>query len=294
VLGFALPQFGQAARNDLTRFASTAEELGAASLWVADRLLAPVNPTIGYGGTDTIPVEFRTCFDPFIALGVAAAATKTARLGSSVLVGPWYPPVQLSRQLTSIDVVSGGRLIVGLGIGWSPEEYQAAGAPFTRRGAQLDELLDVLDALWTRTPVEHHGARWSVPASWVDLKPVQQPRPPVYLGAFTPKGLSRIGRRADGWLPVVQVPGAVRLEALSWQRQAIDAAADAAGRDPITIRTTVRVNVAPGTNVDEIATALRLLDDNGYHDVFIDLTYVVCGADALLDWAQQLLDASTR
>ena len=206
VLGFAVPQFGESAHGDLAHFASTAEQLGADSLWVGDRLLAPVHPTVGYGGTDDIPVQFRTCLDPFVSLAVAATVTTTARLGSSVVVAPWYPPVQLARQLTSIDVISGGRLLPGFGIGWSPEEYQAAGAPFSRRGAQLDELLDTLEALWTTNPVKHQGDRWSIPESWVDLKPVQRPRPPIYLGAFTPVGLKRIGERADGWLAAVQVP----------------------------------------------------------------------------------------
>ena len=180
-----MPQFGESAHLDvgeLARFASTAEQLGADSLWVGDRLLAAVHPTVGYAGKDTIPDQFRTNLDPFIALTVAATATTTAQLGSSVFVAPWYPPVQLARQLTSIDVISGGRLLPGFGIGWSPEEYQAAGAPFARRGAQLDELLDVLDELWTANPVQHEGTRWSIPESWVDLKPVQRPRPPVYLG----------------------------------------------------------------------------------------------------------------
>ncbi len=232
VLGFAVPQFGASAHLDvgeLARFASTAEQLGAASLWVGDRLLAAVNPTVGYAGKDTIPEQFRTNLDPFIALTVAATATTTARLGSSVFVAPWYPPVQLARQLTSIDVISGGRLLPGFGIGWSPEEYQAAGAPFARRGAQLDELLDVLDALWTTNPVQHEGTRWSMPESWVDLKPVQRPRPPVYLGAFTPPGLKRVGARADGWMAGVQVPGGVNLDMLNWQRGAIDEAASRGG-----------------------------------------------------------------
>jgi probable F420-dependent oxidoreductase len=204
VLGFAVPQFGGSAHLDvgeLARFASTAEQLGADSLWVGDRLLAAVNPTVGYVGTDTVPEQFRTNLDPFIALTVAATVTTTAQLGSSVFVAPWYPPVPLARQLTSIDVISGGRLLPGFGIGWSPEEYQAAGAPFRRRGAQLDELLDALDALWTVNPVRLDGERWSIPESWVNLKPVQRPRPPVYLGAFNPAGLKRVGERADGWMP---------------------------------------------------------------------------------------------
>ena len=294
MLGFALPQFGQSARDDLAHFAATAEQLGAAGLWVGDRLLAPVNPAIGYPGTDAIPQQFRTSLDPFVTLAVAAVVTSTAKLGSSLLVAPWYPPVQLGRQLTSIDVVSRGRLIVGLGIGWSPDEYQAAAASFSRRGAQLDEQLDALEALWTSTPVKHEGARWSVPPSWVDLKPVQRPHPPIYLGAFTPAGLSRVGRRADGWLAAVRVPGGVHLAALSAQRQAIEAAATAAGRDPGSISTNVRVNVAHGTAVDEVADAVRRLADNGYTDVFVDLMYVVTGADAMLNWVQRLLAASAR
>jgi probable F420-dependent oxidoreductase len=292
VLGFAVPQFGESAHLDVgefARFASTAERFGADSLWVGDRLLAAVHPTVGYAGKDTIPGQFRTNLDPFIALTVAATATTTARLGSSVFVAPWYPPVQLARQLTSIDVISGGRLLPGFGIGWSPDEYQAAGAPFARRGAQLDELLDVLDALWTANPVRHEGTRWSIPESWVDLKPVQRPRPPVYLGAFTPAGLRRIGTRADGWMAGVQVPGGVHLKALNWQRAAIDDAARAAGRDPSVIHTYVRINVAEGTSVDEVAQAVRLLADHGYPDALVDFIYAVTGTDAQLEWVERLL-----
>jgi probable F420-dependent oxidoreductase len=222
-------------------------------------------------------------------LTVAATATTTAQLGTSVLVAPWYPPVQLARQLTSIDVISGGRLLPGFGIGWSPEEYQAAGAPFRRRGAQLDELLDALVSLWTANPARHEGARWSVPESWVNLKPVQRPHPPVYLGAFTQAGLKRVGGRADGWMAGVQAPGGVNMDMLNWQRQTIDDAARAAGRDPSAIHTYVRVNVAKGTPVDKVADAVRVLADNGYPDAFVDLMYVATGTDAHLEWVERLL-----
>lgn len=289
VLGFAVPQFGRAAYDDLARFATTAEELGADSLWVGDRLLAAVNPTVGYIGKDTVPGEFRTNLDPFVALTVAAAATSRVRLGSSVFVAPWYPPVQFARQLTSIDVISRGRLLPGFGIGWSPDEYQAAGAPFRRRGPQLDELLDTLDALWTTNPVQHDGARWSVPQSWVDLKPVQRPRPPIYLGAFTPAGLKRIGERADGWMAAVRAAGGADIGMLKSQRQTIDDAARAAGRDPSAIHTYVRINVAEGTSVEQVAEAVGMLRDNGYPDAFVDLMYVVTGTDAHLTWVERLL-----
>jgi probable F420-dependent oxidoreductase len=289
VLGFSVPQYGQSAHAELARFATTAEQLGADSLWVGDRLLAAVHPTVGYVGGDTIPQQFRTCLDPFIAMTVAATATSKVRLGSSVFVAPWYPPVQLARQLTSIDVISRGRLLPGFGIGWSPDEYQAAGVPFARRGAQLDELLDVLDVLWTANPVRYEGERWSIPESWVALKPVQRPRPPIYLGAFTSPGLKRVGARADGWMAGVQVPGGLRVEALNRQRGAIDKAALAAGRDPSAIGTYVRISVAEGTPADRVAEAVRLLADNGYPDAFVDLMYAVTGVDAQLEWVERLL-----
>ncbi|WP_280361072.1 LLM class flavin-dependent oxidoreductase [Nocardia wallacei] len=215
----------------------------------------------------------------------------TARLGSNVLVAPWYPPVALARQLTSIDVVSGGRLLPGFGIGWSPEEFEAAGVPLRERGARLDELLDVLAAMWTTNPVEHRGRHWTVPPSWVDLKPAQRPHPPIYLGAFTPPGLTRVGRRADGWLAVVQVPGRThRADELEQQRAVIDEAARAAGRDPQAIHTFVRVNVAAGSRIEQVAETLRLLTDNGYEDTFVDLMFAVSGIDEHLEWADRLLN----
>ena len=293
VLGFAVPQFGESAHLDLgelARFASTAEQLGADSLWVGDRLLAAVNPTVGYAGKDTIPEQFRTNLDPFIALTVAATATTTAQLGSSVFVAPWYPPVQLARQLTSIDVISGGRLLPGFGIGWSPEEYQAAGAPFRRRGAQLDELLDALDALWTANPVRHEGERWSIPESWVNLKPVQRPHPPIYLGAFTPAGLKRVGdarRRLDGRGAGAAAACTSTCSTGSGRRSTTRPAR----RDVTRRRSTPMCgSTSPkGTPVDKVADAVQVLADNGYPDAFVDLMYVATGTDAQLEWVERLL-----
>jgi len=118
---------------------------------------------------------------------------------------------------------------------------------------------------------------------------VQRPRPPIYLGAFTPPGLKRVGTRADGWMAAVQVSGGVRLEALNRQRGAIDEAAREAGRDPSAIHTYVRINVAEGTPVNKVAAALGVLADNGYPDAFVDLLYVATGTDAHLEWVERLL-----
>ncbi len=204
--GLTLPQFGTAAGDAarIGRFAADAEAAGAASLWVGDRLLAAREPVIGYGGTDTIPVEFRRALDPFAVLAAAAVTTTTARLGSSVLVAPLYAPALLARSLSTVAALSDGRLVAGLGIGWSPDEYAAAGVGFDRRGARLDELLDTLDVLWSGRGEGLDGRFWTTPAAWVETP---SPRPPLYLSAFSELALRRVGRRCDGWPPVARLAG---------------------------------------------------------------------------------------
>lgn len=291
MLGCALPQFGEAVYSDLAQFASLAEGLGADSLWVGDRLLAAQNPRVGYRGSDTVPTEFRRCLDPLIALTIAASATTNARLGASVLVAPFYKPVPMARQLSSIDVISGGRLMPGFGIGWSPDEFQAAGAPFANRGAQLDEFLDVLAAVWGPDPVVYEGNRWSVPPSFIGLKPVQQPHPPIYLSGFAPPALRRIGRRADGWLPVVSLPGPVDVDALNHDRKIIADAAVAAGRSGSDIHAYVRINVAQDASLEDVRVAIRKLRDNGFPDAFVDLLYVASEPAEKLHWLDRLFAA---
>jgi alkanesulfonate monooxygenase SsuD/methylene tetrahydromethanopterin reductase-like flavin-dependent oxidoreductase (luciferase family) len=215
---------------------------------------------------------------------VAATRTVRATLGTSVLVGPLYPPAVLARSLGTISALSAGRLVAGLGIGWSPEEYAGAGLPFDRRGARLDELLDGLDTLWSPTPSPLTGPRFPLPAVHVDTP---EPRPRIYLSGWSGAALRRVGRRADGWLPVGRLPSddvdgqADRLLRL---RAAIDAAATDAGRDPAAIGTALRINAAAGTGVGDIADATRrLADRTGFTDVFVDPMYLVPGLNAALD-----------
>lgn len=292
-LGITLPQFGSDVdvAADLPRFAAAAEEAGAASLWVGDRLLAARAPTVGYAGSDTIPVPFRRVLDPFVVLGMAAAATSRVTLGASVLVGPLYPPAVLARSLATISAVGRGRLIAGLGIGWSPEEYAAAGVGFDHRGARLDDLLDGLDALWSADGAAHDGRHASTPAAYVEIP---RPRLPRYLSAFSPAALDRVGRRADGWLPAVRLPGS-SADVASWLlgcRATIDAAATAAGRDPAAVGTVLRVNVGATVPVGDVADALRgLVDATGFTDVFVDLMYRPGPPEQRLETFDRLLRA---
>jgi probable F420-dependent oxidoreductase len=291
-LGFALPQFGAlaGAADQVGRFAAEAEHLGARSLWVGDRLLAPVSPVVGYGGGPTIPAEFRSVLDPLTLLTVAAGATSQAVLGTNVLNLPWYAPAVLARTLTTIDILSRGRLVPGFGIGWSPDEYQAAGVPWAGRGARLEESLDALEALWGPSPVEYQGKLLSVPRSHVELRAAQAPRPPIYLGGTSEAALRRIGRRADGWLPAGVVPGYLTPEMFTAQREVVRAAARQAGRGDDDLPVVLRVNVRAGTSVAQVTDAMAAVAaETGITDMFVDLMYLAQDVDGALELAASLL-----
>ncbi len=286
-LGIALPQYGPlATMSAVAGFAAAAEEIGFESLWVGDRVLAPVSPSDFYpGGTAErpYPPEFVTFGDPLVLLTVAAGATKTVRLGTSSLTGTVYPAILLARMLTSLDQVSGGRLDVGLGTGWLRDEYTATGTPWKGRGNQLEELLDVLLEFWTGDPVEHHGERWQIPASKVGLRSAQRPHPPVLLGGLSAGALERAGRRADGWLPAgLPAPYLAKL----WQT--VVEAAEKAGRDPGGLRRILRINPKPGTALSDVASQLEAAFETGITEAFVDPHYLAHDVDHALEIAAEL------
>ncbi|NGO06218.1 TIGR03619 family F420-dependent LLM class oxidoreductase [Streptomyces sp. HC44] len=297
-IGFALPQFHKQALGiaRTAEFARKVENAGAASLWVGDRNLAAVNPKIGYGGQgNTIPAELNPAADPFVLLGVAASATEHVLLGAHVLIAPLYPPVQLARSLTSIDLISGGRLLPGFGIGWSPEEYEAAGEDFTRRGARMNELLDALEAIWTTDPAAYQGELVSVPLHHSPLKPARRPRPPFYLGALSERALRRVAERGDGWLPLCVVPSYLDIDGLVAQRALIDRLAREAGRDPSAIDAVLRVNIDPDTPSQQIANALKSVHERtGIDHFMIDSMYAVHSVDGAIDFATELIELAEK
>ena len=154
------------------------------------------------------------------------AETKKIKLGTSVLGMPYYSPVMLARRLTTLDVLSNGRLCVGLGLGWNKDEMDATGADMTNRGALADEFLPLLKAIWTTNPVESFSTSPSL-ISIINLKPVQKPHPPIYRGAFVPAALKRLALLTDGSNPVF-LPLPVMAEMFGSIRQM----AKEAGRDP--------------------------------------------------------------
>ncbi|HVS64842.1 MAG TPA: TIGR03619 family F420-dependent LLM class oxidoreductase [Thermoanaerobaculia bacterium] len=240
-LGYCLPQVGSVAGPiALIEVARRAEELGYDSIWTLDRLLYPTHPRAPYPVTadGSLPDAYDRVLDPLIALTWVAAETERLALGTSILVLPWYNPVLLARSLASLDLLSGGRLRVGVGTGWSPDEYEAAGVPMAGRGARAEESLAVMNAIWKGGEVAHSGERFTVPESRMRLVPIQRPRPKVYMAAYTPAVLARVGEMADGWIPA-GVPNA----AIPGMFAAAQEAARAAGRGSDALELVIRANV---------------------------------------------------
>lgn len=291
-IGVTLPQFGALAGcgERIGEFAAGAERLGAASLWVGDRLIAPVEPSVGYAGGPGLPEDFRSRLDPFAVLAAAAVTTERVALGASVFVLPLYPPAFLARMLATLDGIAPGRLLPGYGIGWSPEEFEAMGVAFDHRGKRLDEALDALDALLDPQPSGHDGRFWTVPRSHNELHPAR--RPPVYLGAVSSTALRRVGHRAHGWLPAIQHERGTE-RALDWlgeKRAVIDQAAREAGRDPAEIETVLRVNAGPHATVEAIAETIRTVTEpNDIRHAFVDLRELAGDTDEALELTGALI-----
>jgi probable F420-dependent oxidoreductase len=245
-LGFTLPNMGPHANPaTITRAAREAESLGVDVLWTCDRLLYPLHPRTPYPASPDgkLPESAKRAMDPVEALTFAAAQTSRIGLGTAVLNIPFYNPVVLARRLATLDVLSGGRLRVGLGLGWSADELEAAGA-VSERGARADEFVQVLRAAWGADPVAFDGRHFRVAPSVIGLKPAQAGGPPIYMAAYTPAALARTARLADGWLPSMLPLPMVAERIPELRRLAAEA-----GRDPAKLTliymTSVKLTAAP-------------------------------------------------
>jgi probable F420-dependent oxidoreductase len=234
--GILLPQTGASAtRENILYVAKEAEKEGLDSVWVFERLLWPLKPKTSYVATPdgSLPVEYQNVLDPLETLTYVAGNTNRISLGTCLIDMLFHNPVVLARRFATLDVLTNGRTIAGLGIGWSKDEYEVSGIPYKHRGQRADEFLQILKRIWTDEVVEFKGQFYSIPASKIGPKPVQKPHPPILLGGFSPNTFSRIVNYADGWLPVAGFGSLEQLE------QAIDSLredARKANKDPSKIR----------------------------------------------------------
>ncbi|HEY4410894.1 MAG TPA: TIGR03619 family F420-dependent LLM class oxidoreductase [Acidimicrobiia bacterium] len=211
-----------------TTLAREAEAHGFSALWAIDHAVLPTGFAPRYqeaGGAWAVPDDYPIA-DPLTWLAFVAAVSPTIRLGTAVMAAPTRSPVVLAKQAATLDVLAGGRLTLGLGGGWLPEEFEAVGVPIGERMARLEEAVDVLRTLW-REPVASYAGRFT---RFTDV--VSSPKPPggtipIVLGGRTPAGARRAGRLADGFFPTGRDPEALG-ELFDIARKA---AADA-GRDP--------------------------------------------------------------
>ncbi|MHB8662293.1 MAG: LLM class F420-dependent oxidoreductase [Acidimicrobiales bacterium] len=193
--GIHLPQYGRAASGQaVVRAARHAEELGFADVWVSDHIVHPTE--------QTYPSPF--LLDPFATLNWAAAVTSRVRLGTSVLVVPQHNPVWLANHLASVDAMSGGRLVVGAGIGWSQREYEALDQPFENRGKRFDEILDLLRVAWREDPVTFEGSYYRLDGIRFLPKPAHEI--PIWIGGGVEASFRRAVEKCDGFQVVGRKP----------------------------------------------------------------------------------------
>ena len=249
--GVSLPGRGPLAQPDqVLAIALTAEKLRFASVFVTDHIVLPASTARSvypYSPTRQLPGGSRQDYlEPLAMMAYLARATSRIRLGTSVLVVPYRHPLLVAKMLATIDVLSKGRVILGAGVGWLREEFEAVGAPaFEDRGTVTDEALGLMRAAWTTDPVSFDGRHYKVHEIHALPKPVQRGGIPVWIGGHTEAALQRTGRLGDGWHPIGLRPPAMLLpDEFAAKVGRLQAAARAAGRDPASITLTLRVPMA--------------------------------------------------
>jgi probable F420-dependent oxidoreductase len=221
---------------DVAVVAQRAEALGFESLWLPEHGVMPVHVTTRYQGSSDggIPPSMSDMGDPFIGLARASAVTKTLKLGTGICLVPEHNPLLLAKEIATLDHLSNGRFLFGIGAGWLREETEIMGGDFPHRWSQTGEAVLVMKELWTKDEVEFHGKFYDFPAVRSSPKPYQKPHPPIFLGGSAKNVFKRVVAWGDGWIPTRATP-----EDVKKGRATLDELATAAGRAPNSIEITV-------------------------------------------------------
>lgn len=247
-IGIALPNYGPLASPEiLGRLAERARACGVDSVWVSDHLVAPVgvasvypydrrpHPTPGDMGV------IEHFYEPLITLAYLAGRVPTVRLGVSAYVMPYRNPVVSAKQIASLDALSGGRLVLAVGVGWLREEFAALGVPYEDRGRRTEEYLAVAKALWTGEEARFEGRTYRLPPVRTGPRPAQRPHPPLWIAGNSPRAVTRAARLGDGWHAIDLAPDELAAAVARLRAEAV-----AAGRDPDTLTVSLRKGVLPG------------------------------------------------
>ena len=220
----------------MTELAPAVEAAGFESLWVAEHSHIPVSRETPYPAGGELPRMYMHTLDPFVALTAAAVATKTLLVGTGICLLIERDPIHTAKEAASVDVISNGRFLFGIGGGWNREEMADHGTAFATRWKLLRERVEAIKAMWTQDEPEYHGELVTMEKSWCWPKPVQKPHPPVILGGNGPRTLQRVVAYCDGWMP----NRGTALERIAELREL----AQAAGRGHIPVTFYPRANAA--------------------------------------------------
>jgi probable F420-dependent oxidoreductase len=195
--GIALSNFGKYAQKEsILDIAKSAEDLGFDSLWVSDHIVIPESHK-GFGDV---------FYEPIATLSFVAANTGVIQLGTSVIILPYRNPIVLAKMISTLDVLSGGRVILGVGVGWLEEEFDALGVSYQERGSISDEFIGVLKNLWSNEELSYRGKYYNFSNIKFFPKPLQKPHPPIWIGGNGLVALRRAITLGDGWHPVGLTP----------------------------------------------------------------------------------------
>jgi probable F420-dependent oxidoreductase len=217
------------------------EERSFESVWFPEHTHIPAARTSPYPFGGELPEIYWNMQDPFLSALAAAAATERLKVGTGICLVVEHDLIYLAKQVATLDRLSGGRFLFGIGGGWNAEEMENHGTPFARRWKVLRERIEAMKAIWTQKEASYAGEFVHFDAIWAEPKPLTHPHPPILLGGLGPKGLQRVVDYCDGWI-VLDVDGgrsvAAGIEALTKR-------AEAAGRDPASIEKTVMLPARP-------------------------------------------------
>jgi probable F420-dependent oxidoreductase len=206
-------------------FARACEDRGFESVWFTEHTHIPASRRSPWPLGPELPKEYWHTHDLFVSLTAAAAATKTIKVGSGICLVIEHDPIVLAKQVASVDQLSNGRLLFGIGGGWNAEEMENHGTPFRRRWKVLRERVEAMKAIWAADAAEYHGEFVNFDPIWSYPKPWQKPHPPVLLGTLSAQGLQRVVRYCEGW-----IPAGIPLTELPSAMQNLRALAEQAGR----------------------------------------------------------------
>jgi probable F420-dependent oxidoreductase len=218
--------------DDLAR---EAEARGFESLFVPEHTHIPLSRRTPFPSGGELPVQYKHTLDPLVGLMAAAAATRTLKVGTGVLLLPQHDPISAAKAIATLDLLSDGRFVFGIGAGWNADEMENHGTAYPDRYRVMRERVLAMKAIWTREEAAFHGAHVRFDPIWSWPKPVQKPHPPILLGGESVHTLRRIVEFCDGWLP----RGRVGVDAILRGRADLHRLAEEAGRDSRTVSTTV-------------------------------------------------------